>query len=321
MQLTIVDAFRDDYNWMQREAKGLYPWMEKNRWELLRRIADCCCDGPWCHGHNDNSRAAISRFLSTQIQENPLLDVFQKALVRAEVRFVSRYIPQRSNEERLTGNLVSELDAAVFLARPLFRALSKERYKVEKEIDFFYYDMSRGGKVEKQSGADLALVVVVDLPDYPYTVRGLIMQAKKADPNATVNVPQFRTIQKTADNSSVYLFYDMNHRSLASPIIFESRGMTSKADEADKKGNKSFSLTMDELLNNGIPLSLYIPHDVIGRGSGQKYDSFKSAFECFRQMPWNQNDSDGFNGRLAIASIGKPISHELNSDGGLDLSV
>ena len=321
MQATIEDSFRDDFNWMQREAKGLYPWLEKNRWEFLRRITDCCCDGPWCRGHSENGRAAIGRFLSTQIQENPLLDVFQKALVRAEARFISRYIPQRSNEERLTGNLVSELDAAVFLARPQFRAISKERYKIEKEIDFFYYDLSRGGKVEKQTGADLGLVVVVDLPDYPFTVRGLVMQAKKADPNASINVHQFRTIQKNADNSSLYLFYDMNRRTLASPIAFESHGMAPKADECEKKGNKSFTLTIDDILNGGIPLSLYIPHDVIGRGRGQEYDSFKSAFACFRQMPWNQDDPDGFNGRLAIASIGKPISHEINSDGGLNLSV
>jgi hypothetical protein len=321
MKPDIVDAFREDFNWMQRQSKGLYPWLEKNRWEFLRRITNCGCDGPWCRGPREGGRSAIAHFLSTQIHENPLIDLFQKALVRAEARFVSRYIPQRSNEERLTGNLVSELDAAVFLARSQFRAVSKERYNVEKEIDFFYYDLSRGGKVEKHTGADLGLVIVVDLPDYPLTVRGLIMQAKKVDPHASVSIPQFRTIQKTADNSSQYLFYDMNSHSLASPIVFESSAMERKADENEKKGHKSFSLTLDDILNGGIPLSLYVPHDVIGLGKGQQYKSFRDAFECFRQMPWNQSDADGFSGRLAIASIGKPISYEVNSDGGLDLSV
>lgn len=148
----MMEPFRSEFNWMQREVKGLYPWVDKNHWEFLRRIGDCCCDGPWCHGHRDNGRNLIGRLLSAQVQENPLLDLFQKALVRAEIRFISRYILQRSNEERLTGNLVSELDAAVFLAQPDFRQLSKDRYQVEKEIDFFYYDLSRGGKVEKQTG-------------------------------------------------------------------------------------------------------------------------------------------------------------------------
>lgn len=315
------DAFREEFNWMQRQSKGFYPWLERNRWEILRRITNCCCDGPWCHGPRENGRSAIAHFLSTQIHENPLIDLFQKALVRAEIRFVSRYIPQRSNEERLTGNLVSELDAAVFLARSKFRAISKDRYNTEKDIDFFYYDLSRGGKVEKQTGADLALVIVVDLPDHPLTVRSLIMQAKKIDPHASVNIPQFRTIQKTAENSSQYLFYDMNWNSLASPIVFESSAMGRKADESEKKGHKSFSLTLDEILSNGIPLSLYIPHDVIDLGKGQQHRSFRDAFECVRQMPWNQGDDTGFNGRLAIASIGKPISHEINSDGGIDLNV
>lgn len=321
MNMTMMEPFRNDFNWMQREVKGLYPWVDKNHWEFLRRIGDCCCDGPWCHGHRENGRSFIGRLLSAQVQENPLLDVFQKALVRAEIRFISRYILQRSNEERLTGNLVSELDAAVFLAQPDFRQLSKDRYQVEKEIDFFYYDLSRGGKVEKHTGADLGFVVVVDLPDYPFTVRGLIIQAKKANPSATVNVRQFRTMQDAADNSSAYLFYDMNFRSLASPIVVESSKLTSKADEADKKGTNSFTLSIDDIFSSGVPLSLYILHDIIVQGHGQKHTSFESAFDCFRQMRGNQDDPESFNGRLAIASIGKRISYSGNLDGGLNLTL
>jgi hypothetical protein len=139
MTASAIEVFLSEFNWMQRELKGLYPWVNKNRWEFMRRIAECCCDGPWCHGRRDNGRGLISHMLSSEIQENPLLDIFQKAIVRAEIRFVSRYILQRSNEERLTGNLVSKLDAAVFLAKPAFRQAAQERYQADKEIDFFYY--------------------------------------------------------------------------------------------------------------------------------------------------------------------------------------
>ena len=39
------------------------------------------------------------------------------------------------------------------------------------EVDFFYFDLSRGGKVEKDTGADLGFIIVIDLPDYPFTVK------------------------------------------------------------------------------------------------------------------------------------------------------
>ena len=37
------------------------------------------------------------------------------------------------------------------------------------EVDFFYFDLSRGGKVEKDTGADLGFIIVIDLPDYQIT--------------------------------------------------------------------------------------------------------------------------------------------------------
>jgi hypothetical protein len=321
MNASAIEPFRNDFNWMQREVKGLYPWVDKNHWEFLRRIGDCCCDGPWCHGRHDNGRGIIGRLLSAQIQENPLLDIFQKALVRAEIRFISRFILQRSNEERLTGNLVSELDAAVFLASPLFRQVSRERYQTEKEIDFFYYDLSRGGKVEKQTGADLGFIIVVDLPDHPFTVRSVVFQAKKCDSRASIDIPQLRTLQKTSGEASAYLFYDMSFKSLASPIVMPVESLSSKAEESEKKGAKTFSLQLDEILNSGIPLCLYLLYDVIGKGSGTAYGSFAEAYSEFINMGSRPNIPDGFNGRVGIVSIGKPITLTTESEGGLHVSI
>ncbi|MBU2621327.1 MAG: hypothetical protein KKD92_03295 [Proteobacteria bacterium] len=320
MKESIADIFQDEFNWMQREMKGLYPWVDKNRWEFIERITGGMCDHPFCHRHRGNGRNLISSLVSSQLQHNPLLDVFQKAILRAEIRFISRFILQRSNEERLTGNLVSELDAAIFLAKPIFKNLSKERYNTEQNFDFFYYDLSRGGKVEKQTGADLGFVVVVDLPDHPFMVRSVVFQAKKCDSSASIDIAQLRKIQETTDNKSAYLFYDMDFRSLASPIVIDTSKLTSQADESEKKGAKSFTLKKDDILGRGVPLSLYMLHDVIEGGQGMEFSSFKSAFRRFEEMT-NSNVSEPFNGRLAIVSLGKPISISSNLDGGLDLSI
>jgi len=321
MTIPMIQQYRSEFNWMQRELKGLYPWVTKNHWEFLTRIAECYCDGPWCHGRRDNGRGLIGHLLSSQVQENPLLDIFQKAIVRAEIRFISRYILQRSNEERLTGNLVSELDAAVFLAKPAFREVAQDRYQMDKEIDFFYYDLSRGGKVEKQTGADLGFILVVDLPDHPFTVRSIVLQAKKCDPQAKIDISQLRTLQDVSGDSAAYLFYDMNYRSLASPIVMAAKSMSSKADESEKEGNKTFSLQLDTILNSGIPLSLYLLSDVIGQGVGTSYTSFSDAFSTFTSMGPSPNVTDGFNGRVGIVSIGKPISLSAEPDGGLHVSI
>ena len=321
VKATMIEPFRSEFNWMQREVKGLYPWVDKNYWEFLRRIGDCYCDGPFCRHHRDNGRSVIGRLLSSQVQENPLLDIFQKALVRAEIRFISRFILQRSNEERLTGNLVSELDAAVFLARPVFREVSRERYQTEKEIDFFYYDLSRGGKVEKQTGADLGFILVVDLPDHPFTARAIVLQAKKCDTRATVDIPQLRTLREVFGEGAAYLFYDMNFRSLASPIVMTVEEVASKAEEPEKKGSRTLSLQLEDILDSGVPLSLYLLSDVIGKGAGTSYSSFADAFRGFTNMGPGPNVPYGFNGRLGIVSIGKPITLTAEPEGGLHVSI
>lgn len=321
MSTQMIEAFRSEFNWMQRELKGLYPWVNENHWEFMRRIAECSCDGPRCHGRRDNGRGLIGHMLTSQIQENPLLDIFQKAIVRAEIRFVSRYILQRSNEERLTGNLVSELDAAVFLAKPAFRQAAQTRYQADKEIDFFYYDLSRGGSVEKQTGADLGFILVVDLPDHPFTVRSVVLQAKKVESRATIDIPQLRTLDKVSGDGAAFLFYDMNYRSLASPIVIRSKSLTSKADETEKKGNRTFSLQLEDILNSGIPLSLYLLWDVLGQGVGTSYTSFADAFGAFTSGGPSPNTPDGFNGRVGIVSLGKPISLTPEIEGGLHVSI
>jgi hypothetical protein len=321
MKESVDDIFQDEFHWMQREMKGLYPWVNKRHWEFIERITGGMCDCPFCHRHRGTERNLISSLISSCLHYNPLFDIFQKAILRAEIRFISRFILQRSNEERLTGNLVSEIDAAIFLAKPIFRQFARNRYHRERDIDFFYYDLSRGGKIEKQTGADLGFIVVVDLPEHPFKVRSVVLQAKKCNSSATIEIKQLRKIQETTKNKSAYLFYDMNFRTLASPIVIDTFKLTSQVEDLEKKRTKSFSLKMDEILNRGVPLSLYILQDVIEGERGEESSSFDIAFHRFQEMTNSNVSPEPFNGRLAIVSLGKPISIAMNRDGGLDISI
>ena len=56
----------------------------------------------------------FSLFISEGLGTHPLLDIVFAAVARAESRFSLRFVPQRSHEERLTGNLISEIEATFF---------------------------------------------------------------------------------------------------------------------------------------------------------------------------------------------------------------
>ncbi|NQU40866.1 MAG: hypothetical protein HQ523_13020 [Lentisphaerae bacterium] len=320
-----MNEFRDDFHWMQRERKGLFPWVADHPWRLLRQMRGPFCDHPFCRHGNENGIELVNHLLHNKSVDNELFDLFIKALIRAEVRFISRFVPQRSHEERLTGNLVSEIDAALFMIKDAFRESAVARYGVAKEIDFFYYDLSRGGRVEKQTGADLGFIVVVDLPDHPFTVRSIVLQAKKCDDrNPSIDLSQLRTLTKNWPHASGYLFYDMSVRRLVSPLVLETTDtlFSKLAEETEKTSQENASLDFNKIMDQGAPLSLYLFNQIVEKGNGAAHDNFAQAFDSFRR-PCQQrpNEPDEFNGRLGIVSIGRSISIGVNSDGGLDVKV
>jgi hypothetical protein len=283
-----------------------------------------------CDDRSPAPREIIRAITKENVCENPLFDLVMKALIRAEVRLISRFIPQRSHEERLTGNLVSEIDSAIFLVRTQFRQTSLELYSTEKEVDFFYYDLSRGGKLEKTTGADLGLVLVVDLPDFPYTVKSLILQAKKMDGNsAKIGRTQYETLMKHGANNCAYVFYDMALPRRCSPLVvgMERYWLKVQYDECVKQNNQSFSYHFDKASSDGHPLSLFLTsHLAYDDSVGRQHRSFKDAFAMFSQLGAHRsNRSDAaladFNGRVAIVSVGRPIRFTTPDNEGLDIEV
>jgi hypothetical protein len=309
------EQFKDDFFWMLREGNGYFPWIQDRSYRLARHIrygyrGHC----PICDEGSPAPREIVRAITEREVCENPLFDIVMKALIRAEIRLISRFVPQRSHEERLTGNLVSEIDSAIFLVRPQFRKASLDLYSIEKDIDFLYYDLSKGGRLEKTTGADLGLVLVVDLPDFPYTVKSVILQAKKLDGvSATIDRPQYATLLNHGGSGCSYLFYDMQLSRRCSPLVVGISSMRHEYDECVKQDKQSFSYHFDRARDDGHPLSLFLTSHLFYDDSvGSRHRSFKDAFAMFANLG-NRRDSSAdsesgdFNGRLAILSVGRPI--------------
>ncbi len=314
--------FQEDFYWITRNRKAIYSWLGDKGYRFFDKVLD----GNWpfhpglYYGFGGGIGGILSLLLHGQLFENPLFDTMVKALVRAESRLCSRFLPQRSHEERLTGNLVSEIDSAFFLIRERFRALSQERYGESKVVDFYYYDLSRGGKAEKITGADLGLIFVLDLPDLPFMVRSLRLQAKKVHGSSRIDIAQLHTLTSHGADDSAYLFYDMDPATYCAPIVYPASSMEHRAKSAEKESNKTFSISYDDVLS-GIPLSLFAYRVFSTGASTQEHAQFKDAYHFFeRQLPQHRDDNC-LGGRIAIISLGRPIAIGVNNDGGLELNV
>jgi len=110
--------------------------------------------------------------------DNELFQMLFKAFVYAEARFISNYIPQNSNEERLTGHLISEYSSALGVIQKAFHEKARQIYTEDLSLEFSYVDLSSYNR-EKITGADFGIMFHINLPDYPEEVRTAIFQAKK----------------------------------------------------------------------------------------------------------------------------------------------
>ena len=190
----MLPAFKEDHWLISRENRGYYKWVgampfHLERHNYLRRLYN----RPFLEGDFD-ARSVVRELFERGLGLHPMLDIAFAAVARAEIRLSMRFIPQGSHEERLTGSLVSEIEAAIHLASGPFRKQALERYNHERTIDFIYYDLSQGGRIEKHTGADLGIILHIDLPDFPRVIRFAAFQAKKLNRSAQLEKAQFNSL-------------------------------------------------------------------------------------------------------------------------------
>jgi hypothetical protein len=328
----MLEQYNDEYNWMLKNKAGYYPWIESHQSTVDGVLRCRAARGPAimlpCSPVEIEPR--IIRFLPimpsftpleitqrvvrSPIQSHPLLDIFFKSLIRAEIRLISRYIPQRSHEERLTGHFVSEIDNAVNMLKDTFLNQSKSLYGEEKMIDFFYMDLSRGGKIEKTSGADLGFILVVDLPDFPFLVKSMLFQAKKFNGSASINNKQLATLKNQSQSDSAYLFYDTDLKKLTSPIV-ETTQSEIFENKSGKQNSKTFSINRDAILEKGEPFSLFVMDMLRIEECGKKHPSFDAAYKALMgTMGESVQNERAQLLNLGVVSLGKPIRFSFNAE-------
>ena len=306
----MIEQFKEDYFQMMKLSMGYLPWVKKHPYRLDRLIWG---EHEMCHRHRENHhRQLVRKMLEEKVCENESIDIFFKAVIRAEQRFSSRFIPQRSNEERLTGHLISEIGGSIELVKSNFLEASLKLYNESKVIDFFYFDMSKGGKLEKITGADLAITVIIDLPDFPKTIKTYIFQAKKIQNSTSIDNFQYKTLMSHRENSYGYLFYDGNLQTLSSPFVLQHGNMKYLYEKAIENKHNSFSVNNDTVYN-GLPLSAFLCFELISNDFiGRKHNSIEDAISYAEQFNGEKNER--FNGYFGVVSIGRKLKYEINSN-------
>ena len=194
----------------------------------------------------------------------PILHPLFKSFVFSELKFIRNYIPQNSHEERLTGHIISEIYSSLRIIQNDFNKKSLEYYDTELSIDFHYADLSSNNR-EKKTGADLGIVFHINLPDYEEKVNVAILQAKKFDKRASIDINQLDTLNKYAQNSAFYLFYDMNTSEQNAPIVKKADTIRMLLGD-ELQNQKTKSIDRSEIIDgyDSVPLSignLYLPFE------------------------------------------------------------
>lgn len=248
---------------------------------------------------------------------HPLLDIAFQAFARAEARLGLRFVPQRSHEERLTGHLISELEAAISMVADSFSAAAAVRYEEPQYIDFVYSDLSRGGHFEKATGGDFGLILVIDLPDRPKLVRYAAIQAKRLQGSTSLDKKQFDTLTNVFGEASTYLFYDCDFNTLGPPMVMRASHLDSHRNS--KEDTDSFAVDQNYVFGQGLPLSLWLLTELGAARDGAAADDFESAMN--RIMECRNRNQEYPLSRLAIVSIGGKLSVTPDIERGLRITL
>jgi len=308
------DAFKSEFWQLSREQIGYYAWATRDRWRfsqmMHRHCHRCpCCDDP-------EPRALVDDMIEHGAGLHPVLDPLFEAFVRAEARLLLRFIPQRSHEERLTGNLVSEIDAAMNLARPCYEQACKARYGETKDVDFLYLDISRGGRIEKKTGGDLAFIFSIELPDLPPLVRFAVFQAKKLDGSCALDKRQYQTLRDKFGEAAAYLFYDMDLQDTRPPMVRSAESLEDLAKKTEP--TSSFTISRDRV-DEGLPLSFWLFAELRAGRAGTAADSFRQALQTVTEE-LHTLDSD-LNFRVAVLTVGRALRVTRDRESGLRVTI
>ncbi|MBN2881728.1 hypothetical protein JXM83_06790 [Candidatus Woesearchaeota archaeon] len=301
-------SFEKDINSMLKKNIGLCPYFKKNNHYFFDKYFDSLIDYRFhprlIHRFISRNSLAYLRYLLKDESsfENPLFFILFKAFVYAEIKFIVNYIPQNSHEERLTGHLISGIENSLAIVSDSFMQKAFQLYNSKVELNFHYADLSSNNR-ERITGADFGLIFHINLPDYPEKVNVAIIQSKKFNRHATIELNQLKDLSHFADEAAYYCFYDMNSQDCTSPLIQKANIISSIIEEDEESGmTKSLKREIiTERYNSGIPLSLFLIFEMLNPSN----DSIKSFSNIWDAKRFIDNRNKEFQlSRVLTVSVG-----------------
>lgn len=193
--------------------------------------------------------------------EEAIFLLLLRVFIAAEIRFTTKYIPQNSHEERLTGHLLSESVFCLDLVRKEFIDICSKLFDTEFNLDFHYADVASNSN-EAKSGADFGVILLADLPNSPKVIKAFKFQAKKAHPAATIDIQQMEALISGGDAGAFYLFYCMPKKDniqngYLSPLVLNANKCKNSMDKKEKD-QKTFTLSEDVIHKETVPFSAFL---------------------------------------------------------------
>ena len=218
-------------------------------------------DNDWTGKHKFVKNYIESIFKPYKENEEAIFLLLLRVLVAAEIRFASKYIPQNSHEERLTGHLLSESIFCLDLVKKEFIKICRRLFNTEFNLDFHYADVASNSN-EAKSGADFGVILMADLPNSPKVIKAFKFQAKKANPSATIDIQQMKSLISGGDEGAFYLFYCMQNEKnvrngCLSPVVLNAHRCKNQMNTKEKE-QKTFTLSKDVIHKETVPFSAFL---------------------------------------------------------------
>lgn len=167
------------------------------------------------------------------------------ALAQAEHDFLYLFAPLWSNEERLTGHLLSQVVMQLDNFGPSWRDLAGSASS-EPLCRITYIDTATAGQ-EKYTGGDLGLVVHGKYSEHGEFFKAAVLQAKKADWSCAcrVDVPQAQRLMQQ-ESLGYYLLYHPYDKTrwCPPPTVHSAHGIVSQVNEAAKQNQGTLHQSM-----------------------------------------------------------------------------
>ncbi|MGB3495676.1 MAG: hypothetical protein WBA57_23305 [Elainellaceae cyanobacterium] len=182
------------------------------------------------------------------------------ALAKAEHRFMLRYTPLWSHEERLTGHFVSQIVEQLEYFGASWVQSNQSAQSSNSRMKIYYADTAKDNQ-EKKTGADFGLIVQASCGNRQEFIKAARFQVKKVDNNnkARIELRQVKNLNQSNSKIGYFLFYSQfdSVRWILPPIVRSSKSLGYLVEESRGESEKPKTATV-EVSKNGWDFSSFV---------------------------------------------------------------